>query len=61
MSHTADGKGAIQTLGAMLAQHRALDAGFETPTGWETCIDHEDYPHLAPRRPEDRPPPPDPP
>src|SRR3954469_13807876 len=42
-------------------QHLALDAGFDTPTGWETCIDHDYYPHIAPRRPEDRPPPPDPP
>src|SRR4051794_23569777 len=42
-------------------QHLALDAGFDTPTGWETTIDHDYYPHIAPRRPEDRPPPPDPP
>jgi putative transposase len=42
-------------------QHLALDAGFDTPTGWETCIDQDYYPHIAPRRPEDRPPPPDPP
>ena len=42
-------------------QHLALDAGFDTPTGWETCIDHDYYPHIALRRPEDRPPPPDPP
>jgi hypothetical protein len=42
-------------------QHLALDAGFDTPTGWETTIDADDSPHIAPRRPEDRPPPPDPP
>lgn len=42
-------------------QHLALDAGFDTPTGWETTIDADYYPHIAPRRPEDRPPPPDPP
>ena len=42
-------------------QHLALDAGFDTPTGWETAVDADDYPHIAPRRPEDRPPPPDPP
>jgi putative transposase len=40
-------------------QHLALDAGFDTPTGWEACIDHDYSPHIAPRRPEDRPPPPD--
>jgi putative transposase len=38
-------------------QHLALDAGFDTPTGWEACIDHDYSPHIAPRRPEDRPPP----
>jgi len=43
------------------AQHRALDAGFDTPTGWEACLDHDYYPHIAPRRPEDRPPRTDPP
>ncbi|MCC6179171.1 MAG: hypothetical protein IT305_28010 [Chloroflexi bacterium] len=42
-------------------QHLALDAGYDTPTGWETTVDHDYYPHIAPRRPEDRPPPPDPP
>jgi putative transposase len=42
-------------------QHLALDAGYDTPTAWETTIDHDYYPHIAPRRPEDRPPPPDPP
>jgi putative transposase len=42
-------------------QHLALDAGYDTPTGWETTVDRDYYPHIAPRRPEDRPPPPDPP
>jgi putative transposase len=42
-------------------QHLALDAGFDTPTGWETTVDHDYSPHIAPRRPEDRPPSPDPP
>jgi len=41
-------------------QHLARDAGFDTPTGWGTTIDHNYYPHIAPRRPADRPPPPDP-
>jgi putative transposase len=36
-------------------QHLSLDAGFDTPTGWDTCIDQEYYPHIAPRRPTDRP------
>ena len=35
-------------------QHLALDAGYDTPTGWETCIDHDYSPHIAPRRPNDR-------
>ena len=42
-------------------QHLALDAGFDTPTGWETTVDADYYPHIAPRRPADPPPPPDPP
>ena len=42
-------------------QHLVLDAGYDTPTGWEATVDHDYYPHIAPRRPEDRPPPPDPP
>jgi putative transposase len=42
-------------------QHLALDAGYDTPTGWEVCIDHDYFSHIAPRRPQDRPPPTDPP
>jgi putative transposase len=42
-------------------QHRCLDAGYDTPTGWETTVDHDDSPHIAPRRPADRPPPAAPP
>jgi putative transposase len=42
-------------------QDLCLDAGYDTPTGWETTIDHDYRPHIAPRRPEDRPPPTDPP
>ena len=40
-------------------QHLCLDAGYDTPTGWETTIDHDYSPHIAPRWPEDRPPPSD--
>ena len=43
------------------SQHLAIDAAYDTPTGWETTIDADYYPPSAPRRPEDRPPPPDPP
>ena len=39
-------------------QHLCLDAGYDTPTGWEATIDDDYYPHIALRRPEDRPPPP---
>jgi putative transposase len=42
-------------------QHLALDAGYDTPTGWATTVDHDYSPHIAPRRPENRPPPSDPP
>ena len=42
-------------------QHLCLDKGYDTPTGWEATVDHDYYPHSAPRRPEDRPPPTDPP
>jgi len=42
-------------------QHLAIDAAYDTPTGWETTVDADYYPHIAPRRPADPPPPPDPP
>ena len=42
-------------------QHLCLDAGYDTPTGWGTCIERDYYPHIVPRRPDDRPPPADPP
>ena len=38
-----------------------LDAGFDTPTGWEASIDHDYLPHIAPRRRPAGPPPIDPP
>jgi len=41
-------------------QHLCLDAGYDTPTGWEATIDLDYYPHIALRRPEERLPPPDP-
>ena len=28
-------------------QHLCLDHGYDTPAGWQTCIDHDYHPHIA--------------